>query len=609
MEIEVLEEIDIFIVDGNDKKYMIEIMPKIKYIDLVKKIESSLQRYYFDILYKNKLYTIENENDIINFEQGDIIYIINNNINKKRNNQMAQINLNTKTSLQNMQKIKLSKILNFFLIKYIAENVDNIQIIKSNDIKDIILYLKKDIIFLKDNQKDIKLNLIDKAGNNIISYSNYISNIITENDLSNLINLLDNNKRNEIEKFWKILSEYENYYKLFENQFSETLKNSYFEYSIIGISLYEQNNRENYLKGLNECKNKEVKFLFHGTSLEDSKKNMEGFNYSKKLNYGAGIYFTDMIDYISFFSRRNSRNKTLPINSTFSFETAEIYYDNQSIDNIYENKYEINELENFENYEELIKNHPDKMVKKYGINFIKVDPVIGKAKTKKEISMDIVKGEFIANEYIISEKDQMLPLYRLTLKRNEYCIIWRDSNFGVKNKFSEFLSTIQNSIDKEAKMNIYFENSVEKALEIVKRKKFNKIILISSIGLDLSGKRFVEVARKILGFDIVILFFSSNRCHLSWIQHFENALYTDNTEFCKEYILNYNEKGLIQLKKKIEKHYRIKLRFAKNFFKFPQFINEVEYQNYNFNNISENFKIVMIKSLNNNYLKMDAFGK
>ena len=230
------EEIDIFVVDENDKKYMIEIFPQIKYIDLKTKIESTLQRYYFNILYKNRLYTIDNVNDIINFEEGDIIYIISN---RSKNNQISQINLNTQTNLQNISKIKLSKILNFFLIKYIAENIDNIQIINSKNIKDIILYLKEDIIFLKDNQKDIKINLIDNKGNNIISYSNYISTIINENELSNLINLLDNNKKNEIEKFWKILSEYENYDKLFEKQFLNVLKNSYFEYSLIGISLYE----------------------------------------------------------------------------------------------------------------------------------------------------------------------------------------------------------------------------------------------------------------------------------------------------------------------------------------------------------------------------------
>ena len=45
-------------------------------------------------------------------------------------------------------------------------------------------------------------------------------------------------------------------------------------------------------------------------------------------------------------------------------------------------------------------------------------------------------------------------------------------------------------------MNAYLEDSLEKALEIIKRKKYNKIILISNIGLDKAGKKFVEVARK-----------------------------------------------------------------------------------------------------------------
>ena len=504
-----------------------------------------------------------------------------------------------------MPKIKLSKVLNFFLIKYIAENIDNIQMIKSNNIKDIILYLKKEIIFLKDNQKDIKLSIIDKKGNNIISYSNYISTIINENELSNLINLLEIEKRNEVEKFWKIISECESYNKLFEEKFLDAIKNSYFEYSLIGISLYEQNNRENYMKGFNECQNRVVKHLFHGTTLEDSKKNIEHFNYSGKLNYGEGIYFTDMIDYILFFNKRNSKNKTLPINSIFSFETAEIYYDKQFEEKFYKNKNEINDLKAFQTYEGLNKIHPDKVVKRDGINFIQfADQINLKMKKDLDIIINYEKGKFISNQYIISDKDQTLPLYKLTLKRNEYCIIWRDPNYGEKNKFSGFLENMKNIIDKEAKINIYFENSVEKALEMVKKKKYNKIILISNIGLDLSGKRFVEVARKLLGYDIFILFFSANNSHLSWIQHFKNALYSKELEFCKEYIMNYNEKGLNKLKAKTEQNYKIKLEFTKNFLE-PKFNNNKDLL---FNEISENFRKVLIKTLNKNFLKMDING-
>ena len=54
-------------------------------------------------------------------------------------------------------------------------------------------------------------------------------------------------------------------------------------------------------------------------------------------------------------------------------------------------------------------------------------------------------------------------------------------------------------INKYAKMNAYFESNTEKALEIIKRKKYNKIILISNVGPNFGGKTFVEEARQIIG--------------------------------------------------------------------------------------------------------------
>ena len=124
----------------------------------------------------------------------------------------------------------------------------------------------------------------------------------------------------------------------------------------------------------------------------------------------------------------------------------------------------------------------------------------------------------------------------------------------LENDFSNFLKERQLFIYKYAKMNAYFVSSTEKALEIIKRKRFNKIILISSIGLDLSGKKFVEIARQILGFNVVVLFFSQNKKHFSWLQSFPNALYTNDANFYKEYIMNYNNNGLLNLKNKIENH-------------------------------------------------------
>ena len=151
-------------------------------------------------------------------------------------------------------------------------------------------------------------------------------------------------------------------------------------------------------------------------------------------------------------------------------------------------------------------------------------------------------------------------------------------------------------------MNVYFENSIEKALEIIKRKKYNKIILISNIGLDLSGKKFVETARKILGFNVMVLFFSVNQKHFSWLQNFPNALYTSNDGFYKKYILNYNEKGLINLKKEVEDTYKIKLNFDNEFLKFPKFLNDEKIDNIYFREVSPYFKKVVIKNSKNNLI-------
>ena len=56
------------------------------------------------------------------------------------------------------------------------------------------------------------------------------------------------------------------------------------------------------------------------------------------------------------------------------------------------------------------------------------------------------------------------------------------------------------------------------------------------------------------------------------IQNFPNALYIDYSNFYQEYIKNYNEKGLKNLKKQNEKIYGIKLQFTDNFLQFPKFV-------------------------------------
>ena len=176
-----MEEIDIFVIDENDKKYMFEVLPNIKCIDLIKKIETSLKKHNLTIRHKSKVYTIDkNENDILNLEQRDIIYIIRNiNLEKYQPNKAP---LNIKES--NISIEQLNGILNLSILKHIAEKIEDIEKINSPELKGIISYLKNNEYEI-EIKEGIIASLKDKKGNNIMTYANYIDSIINKKELIN----------------------------------------------------------------------------------------------------------------------------------------------------------------------------------------------------------------------------------------------------------------------------------------------------------------------------------------------------------------------------------------------------------------------------------------
>ena len=502
---------------------------------------------------------------------------------------------------------QLNGILNLCLIKYVSLNIEDSEIkkIKSKEIANIITSLKNNIEFKDELLEDIKSVLKEKSGNNILVYSEYVNMVMTKDKTENLLNLLEKRKQEKIKLYWNKLSKYENINQSFEKDFKLALKQSYFDYSVISISIKEQKNLSNYIQSKKECDNCETKFLYHGTQIDPiSKIITTGFLYSRKPFYGLGIYFSDMIDYIEFYcggetyeDRRKNFGKNLSVGESFSFVASEVYYDKNKIKNIYNYDYYIDELDHFPTYEEIKGHFSDKMVEKNGIHFAKVEPEQGEVKDEYEILSEKKRGKFLGTEFVITEMNQIFPLFGITLKRNEYFVIWRDPNYEDKNNYSTYLQVCKNFLNEKANMNVYFESCTENALELIKRKKFNKIIIISSVGLDLSGKKFIEVARKILGFKAMILFYSANKNHLEWIQHFPNALYTNNDDFYQKYVTNYNENGLKNLKKEIQKEYNIKLpEFTKDFIKFPKFVDKKKYSDMIFDEINDNFRKVLIKN-------------
>lgn len=508
-------------------------------------------------------------------------------------------------------KEELSGLLNLCLLKYISEFFDNDSIKQlSIEIRQIILKLRKNINFTGDNKKNIQLLLKENSGNNILIYSQYLNMIINQNKINNLIGLLNNPNKTKINIYWGCLSKYVEYNKFFEEEFTKDLKNTKFDYSLISLGILERNDEYEYKSKRDTCPNMKKRILYHGSQIDPISCILtDEFKYTKKAFYGMGIYFSDIIDYIAFYcggsnfnNRRDNFGKIIPVNSTFSFIASEVFFDQTKFKQIIDDSLYVPDFNFFPSYEYIKRNYPDKMIKPNGIHFIRVDNEGDPLKEKDYINLK-KEGLFFGNEYAITEKYQIFPIYSLTVKRNEYFIIWRDPNFAGENQWSEYLLERKLFCTEKANMNIYFENSTEEALRFLLRRKYNKVIIITSIGLDLSGKRFIEIARKILNFDVMVLFFSANEKHLKWIQEFPNCLYTDTSEIYEDYILNFNETGLKNLKKTVEKEYNISLmEFSKDFLSYPNFKNEAEFSSLNFSSYNPYFRRVKIYRKNKKLL-------
>lgn len=81
------------------------------------------------------------------------------------------------------------------------------------------------------------------------------------------------------------------------------------------------------------------------------------------------------------------------------------------------------------------------------------------------------------------------------------------------------------------KYNIYPCQAFQEALNLIKKKKYNKIILISNVGTDLGGKHFINEARKIIGNDVISLFLAYNKSHLDWIKNYPNEIFSNEPIF------------------------------------------------------------------------------
>ena len=470
-----------------------------------------------------------------------------------------------------LNKTYLSGLLKLCLLKEITIRNDFDKI--PNYILNILTILKNNKITYSNVEEGIIKVLKKIEGANILNFSKYIDEIIQSSDIDKyLIPNLNSNTKEEIFYIYNCLSKYDNYEKKLQIELERAKRESVFEYSIISSVIIEKKNVDEYEKIKNECPNRADRVLFHGTSEEAISKILpDMFKISiEYAQHGKGVYFTEDLDSCWIYGSENNfngknelkRDLNIPkIGECLNFICSYIYYDKTKHKRVYD-----------------WKEDPEKN----GVNIAYAG--MKKLETIKEKVPN--SKVFFGTEFVIRDNEQICPFISFKSKRVEYYVIWRDINFSnqpvYNNKFDEifkkYLKDRIEYINKIAKFNIYTCKTSEEALRLIKRKKYNKIILISNIGTDFGGRDYIKKARKIIGNDIIVLFNAYTSSHLDWVKNFPNALFSNEPWFYEDFLDCFYEndeektkEALNKIKNKMEEHYKVKFNFNDKFLEYPNF--------------------------------------
>jgi len=485
----------------------------------------------------------------------------------------------------NQKEEELYGLLKLCLLKEISCKYNNGQIKQlPNSLSYIIQILQNGYIIDTIAEDDIKKVLEKMKGSNILNFSKYVDTSIDSHQIKILLQFLNKFDLENINAIKNRLLNYNEYMKLFEKDFELRKKNSIFEFSVISLVIQERKDFQVFEKERNNCQNRVDKILYHGTSIEfinDENKIIKPIpwiltgHFKKSLEscqHGQGVYFTDSLDYCWFYGGETNRcngNVIPKINDTFTLIASSTYYNKNGFRKVKDWMY---------------------TPKKNEINFAYADSFFDTIEEYPD------KSKFYGTEYVIWDLAQICPFIGAKLKRKEYCVIWRDNNFSSKpvynneydQIFKKFLNERMKYIEQYAEQNIYPCETTEEALELIKRKKYNKIILISNVGTDLGGKKFIEESRKIIGNDVIALFLAYNIGHLDWIKNYRNALFSNEPSFYEEYLECFSENNsdkkveILKLKEKIESHYNVKFNFDDKFLEFPHFKYQGKYSELTF---------------------------
>ena len=440
------------------------------------------------------------------------------------------------------------------------------------DIKCILLLLKKGKITGVDKLKDETKELLERfRKTNILNFTNFVDKTIDNTHIKKMLELMDKNDLNNLQEFKNHLSKLNPKIIMFDKEFITARRKSVFEYSLVSLKIENRLDINDYLQACQNCPDKNERILYFGISDDVIPKILQNnIKPSSKGKFGNGYYLTNSLDFACIMQRDSEDNElTFPsVNEVFDFVASSVFYNNKTRKRVKDNSYSPQKNE---------------------ANVVLVD---GKMNPLNQVD----KSKFFSREYVLGDNCQIMPFIHVKVKRNEYCVIWRDPNLSAEDVygdkfdkiFKDFLKERLDFISKFSKFNIYPCVTSKEALELVKKKKFNKIILISNVGSDYGGRDFVNEARKIIGNDVLAFFNAYMEEHLEWIVNYKNALFSNDKKFYEQYLecftddLNTTKKNILTLKSSIEDNYDVKFKIEDDFLNYPHFKDEGKFVDLNF---------------------------
>ena len=430
----------------------------------------------------------------------------------------------------------------------------------------------------KEDSKDTLCSIIKeqyKKENNEIDIFE-VSKNITPEDIKKFFNILFKETKNQQDLLYDIIlnNNFQEYLQFFEEEFEKAKQNSIFEYNTKFIA-YIYRDDEKYRSKKLRCNNLEKKIVFHGTKSWCISRILAGkFKRANCHIFGEGVYFTDLLDYAWYYAsesdtdQRANFERIPKIKESFSFIASEVYYDRTKLEQVYDTK-KCNESVPINGIRHVLVNYESAAIPQYQLKSFK---------------------GFIGTEYLITEEDQILPLLNVTVERAEYLIVWRDNNFQPSNpnNYSDFEEMLDFNLRIKKfsafnlKTKIYFFNESNEALNFIKRKKYNKIILISNGGND--GIGFINNARKIIGSNTISLITCYNvENYMDVVQYNENILINSKYYECIKEFLKCSTNENINDLKKLQKDIETNLKEIDESFSFKPINNQI----FNFPNFKD----------------------